>query len=351
MMVFLLIIALIAMILVYPFTRLLAWLVVRQSDSAFKLKIGRFIRGPFYFAIILIIVRANFELIHPSLTARSLFDAQTLIIFIGVWMVIGIIGLLREYVASKLHSRGKDHVLILLRPASTVLSLIVVFVGGLIWLDNIGFKVTTVLAGLGIGGLALALATQKSIEDFIGAMTLYLAAPVKAGDFCKFGDKMGTIEEIGLRSTKIRTLEDSLIIVPNAKFSAIQLENLTARKHCRFNPKIPLGVTTSADQIRLIIIAFKEILSAHKMVSEAPLRVTYIGVAKHSLDIEINCYIETVDINEYKSITGDLNLSFMDAITQAGSNIAIQSQINYSGESIIDTQAKRIEELLNQQEK
>jgi len=207
--------------------------------------------------------------------------------------------------------------------------MIIIFLGLLVWLDNIGFRVTTVLAGLGIGGIAVALATQKSIENFIGALTLYLAAPVKVGDFCKFSDKMGTTEEIGLRATKIRTLEHTVVSVPNAEFAAMQIENLTEHERYRFNPSIRLHYRTSPEQIRNILLNIKASLQAHSRIIESPLRVNFTGFGEHSLDIEIHCYIDTVDIVEFKNISEDLNLHILDIIESAGTRVAIPANIEY----------------------
>ena len=118
----------------------------------------------------------------------------------------------------------------LLRPAGTVIKIIIFSIAALNWLENIGFNASTLLAGLGIGGLAIALAAQKTVENIIGAITLYTSAPIKIGDFCRFGNSFGVVEEIGLRSTRIRTLDRSVIYVANAKFIDMNLENYSERE-------------------------------------------------------------------------------------------------------------------------
>ncbi|VAW60647.1 hypothetical protein MNBD_GAMMA10-2122 [hydrothermal vent metagenome] len=160
-------------------------------------------------------------------------------------------------------------------------------------------------------------------------LTLYLAAPVKVGDFCKFTDKMGTIEETGLRATKIRTLEHTVISVPNAEFAAMQIENLTERERYRYSPAIRLHYRTSPEQIRYILLNIKASLQAHSKIIDAPLRVNFTDFGEHSLDIEIHCYIDTVDIVEFKDISEDLNLHILDIIESAGSRMAIPASIEY----------------------
>ena len=110
----------------------------------------------------------------------------------------------------------------------------IVMIGLLGWVlaaatKSLGVPLTAVLAGLGVGGLAFALAAQSTIENVIGGITLFADRPVRVGDFCQFGDKVGTIEEIGLRSTRVRTLDRTVITVPNAEFAKLQLENFTRR--------------------------------------------------------------------------------------------------------------------------
>ena len=100
------------------------------------------------------------------------------------------------------------------------------------------------LAGLGIGGLAIALAAQKTVENIIAAITLYISAPVKIGNLCKFGSQLGTVEEIGLRATRIRTLDRSVIYVATAKFVDMQLENVSERARISYRPKLMTSAQT-----------------------------------------------------------------------------------------------------------
>lgn len=316
----------------FPLTRLVSWL-VRRNDTELSQMWARFINGPVYLVTIIIVTRHYFDLIHPSLTARAIFEGKTLLIIAFTWLLVRLVRLFKEYYSQRLRQRDREYAIVLLRPALTTLNIIIVFIALLIWLDNIGFSVTTVLAGLGIGGIAIALATQKSIENFIGAMTLYMAAPVKVGDFCRFGDKMGKVEEIGLRATKIRTLENTVVTIPNAEFASIQIENLSERQRFRFNPVVRLSMETTVKQLRYILREIKKVLHAHSMVDAEPVRVRFTGFGEHSLDVEINCYIGTTNINTYKGVVEDINLRIIDIIAKAGTKIAIPAAIEYESEN------------------
>lgn len=339
--VLLLIILLVATVIVTPITRLISW-PISKRDTPLALLLAKFIRGPLTACIVVILLRENFELIQPSITAQAYAKASTIYILVMTWLLIRLVRLAKEYWSVKLTREGRPEAVVLLRPALTTVNIFIVLFALLIWLDNIGFSVTTVLAGLGIGGIAIALATQKSIENFIGAITLYLAAPVKVGDFCRVGDMKGVVEEIGLRATKLRTLENTLIIITNAELSNLHIENISQRTRFRFNPLLRLHHATSADQLRFVLRELKKLLIGNQHVAESPLRVRYVGFADYSLDIEINCYIETTDINTYKAITEAINLEILDLLERAGTCFAVPASIEYNdSRSWSDTEAKQ----------
>jgi MscS family membrane protein len=196
----------------------------------------------------------------------------------------------------------------------------------MIWFENLGFRATTLVAGLGIGGLAVALAAQKPIEHLIGAITLFSSAPVRVGDFCRFGDKIGTVEEIGLRATKIRTLGRTAVYVPNAAFADMQLENFAERERVWYHPTIGLRYDTTPDQVRYILVEIRKVLYSHPKVDPDPARVRFIGYGDSSLDLEIFAYVQTADWNEYLEVAEDLNLRIMDIIVQAGTGLAYPTQ-------------------------
>ena len=303
--------------------------VIRRKDSPFGEVIARFINGPLHLVLVVLIVRSNIDVIRPSLEARSLFEARTLLAVVTAWAVIRLADLLRDYWSLRLQQRNQEHATALLRHTITTFNIAVVIIAILVWLDNIGFSVTAILAGLGIGGIAIALATQKSIEHFIGAITLYLSEPVRVGDFCRFGDKIGTVEEIGLRATTVRTLEQTLISIPNDTFAGMQIENFTGRQRFRFAPRIKLRADTLADQIRYIVLELQKLLHAHPKVVETPLRVRFVGFGVDSLDIDVHAYVETTEFDEYLLVAEDLNLRIMDILQSAGTEIAIPAHIEY----------------------
>jgi MscS family membrane protein len=196
----------------------------------------------------------------------------------------------------------------------------------------VGFNVTGLLAGLGVGGLAVALAAQKSIANLFGGVSLVADQPIRVGDFCKFGEnKMGTVEEIGIRSTRVRTLDRTLVTIPNSEFSEMQLENFGARDRIRMYANLGLRYETSPDQLRHVLAELRKLLAAHPQISEAPARVRFVGFGAHSLDLELFAYVPTSDWNEFLKVREDVFLRVMDVVRESGTGFAFPSQTLYLG--------------------
>ena len=202
-------------------------------------------------------------------------------------------------------------------------------IGCIFILDIIGVDVTTGIAALGIGGLALALGAQKTIENLVGSLTVIFDQPVRVGDFCKVGETMGTIEQIGMRSTRIRTLDRTLVTIPNGDFSAQKIENYALRDSFWYHPVLGPRYETSPDQIRYLLVELRKILYAHPRVDPDPARVRFLGFGSSSLNIEIFAYIHASDYSEFLEVQEDLNLRIADIVNASGSGFAFPSQTIY----------------------
>jgi len=195
--------------------------------------------------------------------------------------------------------------------------------------QNFGMNVTGLLAGLGVGGLAIALAAQKTVENLFGGVTLIADRPVQVGDFCRFGDRVGTIEAIGLRSTRVRTLDRTVVTVPNSEFSALQLETFAARDRIWLKLTLGLRYETTADQLRSVLEALRRILREDPRVDPDPARVRFVGFGAYSLDLELFAYIRTNDINAFLEIKEEILFAIMDAVEACGTGFAFPSQTIY----------------------
>lgn len=194
---------------------------------------------------------------------------------------------------------------------------------------GLGADVIPLLAGLGVGGLAVALAAQTTLANFMGSLILFATKPVRVGDLCRFGDEMGTVEHIGLHATRIRTFERSVVSVPNAEFSQMQLDNLSRRDQRLFTTVLSLRYETTPQQMRWILARLRELLTSHSDVAEDPARVRLIAFGAFSKDVEIYAYLRCRDQGTFLGIQEDLLLRIEDVITAAGSGFAFPSQTAY----------------------
>jgi MscS family membrane protein len=197
--------------------------------------------------------------------------------------------------------------------------------------EELGFPLYSVVAGLGIGGLALALAIRPTLENLIGGIILYIDQPVRIGDFCSFEDKMGTIESIGVRSTKLRALDRTLITVPNAAIADMQLINWAKCDRMLVATTIGLRYETDPDQLRYVLAKFREMLHAHPKIDRDTVRVRFAGYGASSFDIGVRVYALTREWNEFHAIREDIFLRMNNIVRESGTGFAFPSQTLYLG--------------------
>ena len=197
------------------------------------------------------------------------------------------------------------------------------------WLDNAGYNIGALLAGLGIGGVAVALVLQKPLEDVFAAFTLFTQQPIRIGDFGRFGELTGTVEEISLRTTRIRTLENTVVAVPNAKFAAEPIENISARRRILYRPIVRLEFGTTQEQVETILQEVRELLAGHPKVLEEGRRVRLLRFGEIGIEIEGFAYIDTTVYVEYLDIAETLNLAIMNIVESTDARFA-----QLSGESV-----------------
>ena len=322
---FLLLLILGVLIIVYIPTKILA-IVLRRTKLSLKEQFAFFSEHALRVFLFLLISRIFISLLKPPAIIRAILEAQTLFLISVIWLSCSLLGILRDYWEQKLNKQNRMTAAVLLKPATNLLRLVVIIVIIMIWFENVGLNAATIITGFGIGGLAVALAAQKSIENFIGAVTLHASAPVKVGDFGKFGNYIGSVESIGLRYTCIRTLDRTLVSVPNAVFVDMYLESFTERDKIRYSPVIEIDKSTSPAQLREILSALRKMLKEHKMVEESTHRVRFQTIGDSSLNLAIVAYITTNVYAEYLETAEDLNLHILDIIHEKGTSLAIPSR-------------------------
>lgn len=198
-------------------------------------------------------------------------------------------------------------------------------------LDVAGIEVMGLIAGLGIGGLAVAFAAQKTIENFFGALAIASDRPFEAGDYVDIGGTTGTVEAVGLRSTRLRTTARTVVNIPNAAIMTAKVENTSVRDRILFNPTIGLVYRTSRAQIELVVDEIKKLLAGHPMVYSESYRVRLSGFGDSSINIGILSWIETTSYHDYTAVVEQLNLEIMGIVEEAGTDFAFPSQTIYLG--------------------
>ena len=241
------------------------------------------------------------------------------IVFRAIDVVVGMMAK-RPWAVERPASRS------LLKIASRVFKVLVVLLAIIIVLAQLGVSVASLIAGLGIGGLALALAAQKTVENLFGTMSIAVDQPMREGDFVKIGDHVGTVEAIGLRSTRVRTLDRTLITVPNGDLADQRVESFTARDRIRLACTIGLLYGTTAAQMRDVLERLEATLRAHPKIWPDTVVVRFKGFGASSLDIEVMAWFQTSDWGEFQLIRQDILLEFMEIVESRSGGFAFPTQ-------------------------
>jgi MscS family membrane protein len=185
------------------------------------------------------------------------------------------------------------------------------------------------LAGLGVGGIAVALAAQKTLENVIGGIALIFDRALNVGDWLKWGEIVGTVEDVGLRSTRIRTLDRTLLSVPNGQVSAVSLETLSARDKFWFHPMISLRYDTTTSQMHSVLQGIRSLLAKEPRIERDSVRVRFLRFGVSSLDIDVFAYFLSRDYGEFLEGQEVLLFQIMETIQSAGTSLALPSQTMY----------------------
>jgi MscS family membrane protein len=289
--------------------------------------------APIRLAIAALVFRAGVAPLGLDLEVLEFISLliQALLIVAVTWLLFRATDVLASRVEERLVARGQSTATAAVPPGRKAVKAILFLFAFVAILDSFGFSVAALIAGLGVGGIAVALAAQKTVENLFGGITLYSDQPVRVGDFCRFGDQVGTVEEIGMRSTRVRTLDRTLVAIPNAEFSNLKLENFAKRDRMRLYATIGVRYETTPEQLRYILVEVRRLLYAHERVTPDPARIRFVGFGAYSLDLELFAYVNTSDWNEFLGIREDVYLRIMEIIEASGTGFAFPSQTLYLG--------------------
>jgi MscS family membrane protein len=196
----------------------------------------------------------------------------------------------------------------------------------LIFRNVLDWNVTAALAGLGIGGLALGLGAQKTFENMMGGISILTDRALLVGDACKIGDQRGIVEDIGLRSTKLRTEERTLVSIPNGTVATAILENFRLRDKILFRQTVRLRYDLSPDHVRYVVEQLRQVLGRHLKVEEPSARVRLLKLAENAIEVELYAYIGVREYREFLAVQEELILQAMDVLESSGAAVALPSQ-------------------------
>jgi MscS family membrane protein len=192
-----------------------------------------------------------------------------------------------------------------------------------------GLNLSAALAGLGIGGIAVALAAQKTIENLFGGISILTDRVMRVGDLCRVGETFGTVEDIGLRSTRIRTIERGLISVPNGSLATANVENLSARDKMRVFCKVGLRYETTREQLERVLTQVSTMLREHPRVESSTAWIRLAKLADSALELEMQAYVMTREYDDYTAVRENLLLRVMEIVESCGTSLAYPSQTVY----------------------
>jgi MscS family membrane protein len=193
-------------------------------------------------------------------------------------------------------------------------------------LNELGFQVASLLAGLGIGGIALALAAQKTVENLFGSVAIGVDQPFRVGDFVKIEDVVGTVETIGMRSTRIRTLDRTLVSFPNGKLADTKAETFAARDRLRLATNLALSYATTAAQLRAVLAGIEAALRAHPRVWPEGVSVRFTELKESALNVEVTAWFQYTDWGEFTAERQELFLRFLAIVEEAGTAFAFPTR-------------------------
>lgn len=297
-----------------------------RFTSPWRHALSRFLRVPLRLILYVMLIRIVIANLGLSVIAKAYLQSSPLEYLVAVILAFGLLNMYRDFKIRQLELQGDVEYVALIKPVVVILRIVIATTAALMWADQAGFNVSTLIAGLGVGSLAVALAAQKTLENVIGAITLYTARPIRPGDWCRFGQIQGTVEEIGLRSVTLRTQNRTLVTVPNSMFSSADIENFSVRDRIRFYKLLQLQMPTP-DQLRAILGEFRALFAAHPMVKQDTVSIRLADIEAATAVVRLDAGILTRDYLEYLAVAEDLNLRIIEIVHQNGAIFSGPGQV------------------------
>jgi MscS family membrane protein len=324
-------IALLAGVMTVALVRAPVWLLSRVNHRAAQSEIWTNIRGPVLLFATAAAHAIGMRMISVPLLFREYYlkVQGTALLFAVAWLLWDFVTVWTRRLRRRMtgpEERGPLSLTLLLH---RMLKMGIAIAALLSIFYLAGLNLSAALAGLGIGGIAVALAAQKTIENLFGGISILTDRVIRVGDLCRVGETIGTVEDIGLRSTRIRTDERGLISVPNGALATANVENLSARDKMRVFCKFRLRYETSREQLEGVLSQVATMLREHPRVESSTAWIRLARFADSALELEMQAYVLTRDYDDYTTVRENLLLRVMDIVESRGTSLAFPSQTVY----------------------
>jgi MscS family membrane protein len=301
---------------------------VRRTKSTFDDRLVTRAAAPLYALFAVLVFRGLVEFAGLSIGAKGVVGLLVRVASVGffTWLLVRTTYVLEEELPA-LPVTGHEAQLRSFAPLIGRVARIFMFsIGAIAIVAQFGYPVTTLLTGLGIGGIALAFAAQKTLEHPFGSIAIGLDQPIRVGDWVRVGDAQGEVEAIGLRSTRIRTMERTLVVFPNGRLAEMQMENFGVRDRIMFQTDLRLQSTTPVDRLRHVRQSVNDMLAEHPLIWPDRVIVRFKGFGSSSLDIEIVAWVATTDYNIFREAREEILFKIMDIIAASGTALVFGTQ-------------------------
>ena len=330
-----------ALLLALPLSAAIAWLLIKVFQvprTLYARRKGLPIRQlwkntswPLWLLLATLVDRILVAYIGVPLLQRHYYSQLTMVIAVSAlfWVLWRVTARVLHHFRNRAINAGRTGTGSLMILGERIFKALIIIGAVIAVLGVLGFNLTTALAGLGIGGLAIAFAAQKTLENLFGGVSVLGDEVIRVGDTCQFGERVGTVEDISLRSTRIRTTERTELSIPNGALATMNVENLTRRDKILFKTALGLRSETSPDQLRYVLAEIRRMLYEHPKVETSSARIRFIGIAASSLDLELFSFVLTREMSEFTAIREDLLFRIMEIVAESGSSFAFPSRTTY----------------------
>jgi MscS family membrane protein len=320
-----------ARLLVMLVAPLLRWLVTRSSWSWDDVLVKATV-SPLCLLLAVQLLRFVLPLLpslEPTVEARQLLVGLTtaLTTVSVLWAGFRLVDVAVSVVITRPWAAGRPSTRSLLAISGRFAKVVIVLISAIAVLAHLGVPVASLIAGLGVGGLALALAAQKTVENLFGTLSIGVDQPFRETDFVRIGELTGSVEAIGLRSTRIRTLDRTLVTIPNGKLADLNVESYTARDRMRLACELHLEYGTTSAQLRAILEEIEQLLRAHPKIWPDEVTVRFKAFGAASLVIEVMAWFQTSQAAEFQLIRQEVLLSVMEIVERHRARFATTQKL------------------------